>query len=205
MWGFRIPQSLWPERYHFQFVEIIQRSPYKLKRRVRQGRSSSFRACQHDSHDTGIWISSCTIISEILEADKNFPRKFKRTTRYSKSPSCTVVNGKETGWMKLQMEVETPLILVSGRQKSGNSWRSEENQSLTTLRTCSYFPSQRQKIVLQTWGQYLKHASKGQGRRTKKSKSQVESFGTKAENILAGQINWRICMWRKVMVAKITD
>lgn len=76
----------------------------------------SFRACQHDSHDTGIWISSCTGISEILEADKKNPRKFTRTTRYSKSPSCTTVNGKVTGRMKLQSFME------AGRWKHGR-WK----------------------------------------------------------------------------------
>lgn len=39
----------------------------------------------------------------------------------------------------------------------------------------------------------------------KKDKSQVESFGTKAENLLAGLMEWRIPTWKKVMLAKITD
>lgn len=141
-----------------------------------------------------------------MEAEKNFPRKFKRTTRYSKSPSCTAVNGKETDRMKLQMEVETSLLLVSGHWKSGNSWRIEKNKSLTNgLKNLSSFSiteaenySSDMRSISQTCQQRTRQ-------KNKKNKSQVESFGTKAENILAGQVNWRISTWKKVMVAKITD
>lgn len=108
--------------------------------------------------------------------------------------------------MKLQMEMETPLILVSGCWKSGNSWRSEENQTLTNhLKNLFLFSiteaenySSDMKSISQTCQQRTRQ-------KNKKSRSQVESFGTKAENILAGQMNWRICTWKKVMVAKITD
>lgn len=207
MWGVRIPWSLWPEIYHFWLSEMIQRSPYRLKRRARQKRSTSLRACQHDSHDTGIWISSCTVISEILEPDKIFPRKFKRTTRYSKGPFSTAVNGKETGRMKLQMEVETPLILVSGLWKSGNSWGEwiEENQSLTnSLKYLFLFSTTEEENYFSDMRSISQTCQQRTKQKNKKSKSQVEFFGTKAENILAGQINWRICAWKEVMVAKIT-
>lgn len=125
MWGFRTLQSLWAETYHFWLAEMIQRSPYRLQRRVRQGRSTSFRACQHDSHNTGIWISSSyTVTCEVVEAEKDFPGKLKRTARYSKSPSCTAVKGQRD-WqkMELQMRVETSLISVSGLFHFVENWR----------------------------------------------------------------------------------
>lgn len=101
------------------------------------------------------------------------------------------MHGKESDRMKLQMEVETSLILVSGHWKSGNSWRSEKKkQSLTnSLRNLFLFSiteaenySSDMRSISQTCQQRTRQ-------KNKKNKSQVEAFGTKAENVLAGQVN----------------
>lgn len=116
------------------------------------------------------------------------------------------MNGKETGRMKLQMEVETPLILVSEHWKSRNSQGSEDNHSLTNrLKDLLLFSIREAENYSSDMGSISQTCQQRTRQRNKKYKSQVESFGTKAENILAGQMNWRICTWKKVMIAKITD
>lgn len=184
MWGFRTLQSLWAEMYHFWLAEVIQRSPHRRQRRVRQGRTTRFRARQHDSHYTGIWISSSYVVTcEAVKADRDFSGKLKRTARYSKSPSWTAVKGQNGA------ANESGNIFDFGVRTSPFCGEVEKTSNLhTVFGTQSYFPSQRQKIVLQTWGQHLNMPAKdklGENKR-KKNKSQVESFGTKAEILLAG-------------------
>lgn len=147
------------------------------------------------------------VTCEVVEADKDFPGTLKRTARYSKSSSCTAVKGQRD-WQNGAANESGNTFYFSVRTFPLHGEVEKPSNLHTAIRTHSYFPSQRQKIILQTWGQYLKHASKGQiggKKKRKKNKSQAESFGTKAENLLAGLMEWRIPTWKKVVLAKITD
>ena len=56
------------------------------------------------------------------------------------------------------------------------------------------------------WGEKKnKETIKRRRRKNLKKKSQVESFGTKAENLSTGLMDWRIPTWKKVTLAKISN
>lgn len=115
--------------------------------------------------------SSYMVTCEVVEADKDFPWKVKRTARYSKNPSCTAVK-EQRDWQNGAanesgnvFDFGVRAFPLCGEVEKTSNWH-------TAFRTHSYFPSQRQKIILQRWRQYLKHASKGQigGGKEKKEK-----------------------------------
>lgn len=116
------------------------------------------------------------------------------------------------------MRVETSLILVSNLFYFVEQWRKpvifiQLSELILT------FHHRGKKLFFRHEVSLLKCASKGKTgekknkekikrrrrKNLKKKKSQVESFGTKAENLSTGLMDWRIPTWKKVMLAKISN
>lgn len=127
------------------------------------------------------WLTGCWHLNTIFLCGKfwgsrsgqRFSRKTRKTAIYSKRPSCTAVKG-QGDWQN--GAVKESGNIFDFRVRNFPLCEVKKNSNLhTAFRTDSYFPSQRQKILLQTWGQYLKHASKVQigG---KKGKNQITSW-----------------------------
>lgn len=134
--------------------------------------------------------SSYMVTCEVVEADKDFPWKLKRTARYSKNPSCTAVK-EQRDWQNGAanesgnvFDFGVRAFPLCGEVEKTSNWH-------TAFRTHSYFPSQRQKIILQTWRQYLKHASKGQiGGKKKKERKIYHKLNLLGQRQKTSWLDW---------------
>lgn len=105
------------------------------------------------------------------------------------------------------MRVETSLILVSGLFHFVEKWRKPVTD-IQPSELILIFHHRGRKLFFRDDVSISNMPAKdklGGKKKRKKNISQVESFGTKAENLLAGLMEWRISTWKKVMLAKITD